>query len=211
MACYGRHISDNFSEARLVSAFLASTLTAGRDSYGSIDQDNATTLANFVAYILSLQDYDEDKNLQRGVLDGTYISRRSRDQKRNVASRLDLGCLHDLVARGNAARFIETAVPLCECRRLFLTMNGYLGLGPDTLREGDVLCVLAGGDLPFILRPVKQKVDKPQSKNVSVRNTKTQGSTADHYLFAGECHVEGLMNGEAIEALNSRRDFCWTN
>jgi hypothetical protein len=54
---------------------------------------------------------------------------------------------------------------------------------------------------------VKQKVDKPQSKNVSVRNAKAQGSTADHYLFVGECHVEGLMNGEAIEALNSRRDF----
>ncbi|KAL7932806.1 hypothetical protein V8C35DRAFT_306825 [Trichoderma chlorosporum] len=40
-------------------------------------------------------------------------------------------------------------------RRFFLTRTGYMGLGPDGLLEGDKVCVLAGGRLPFILRAAR--------------------------------------------------------
>jgi hypothetical protein len=41
----------------------------------------------------------------------------------------------------------------CRHRRLFITVQGYMGLAPPTAREGDLVCVLLGGDVPFILRP----------------------------------------------------------
>jgi hypothetical protein len=36
--------------------------------------------------------------------------------------------------------------------RLFLNVNGYLGLGPDVLRPGDQVVILSSAPVPFILR-----------------------------------------------------------
>ena len=40
----------------------------------------------------------------------------------------------------------------CRGRRLFLTRLGYLGLGPANLKIGDLVTVLPGGKVPYILR-----------------------------------------------------------
>lgn len=63
----------------------------------------------------------------------------------------------------------------CWGHSFFGTKGGYMGLGPKILQPGDVVCVLAGGEVPFILRP-------------------------DHgyYRLVGECYLHGIMNGEAI-------------
>lgn len=37
-------------------------------------------------------------------------------------------------------------------RKLFLTASGVLGLGPQCMREGDVVVVFAGGPVPYVLR-----------------------------------------------------------
>jgi hypothetical protein len=61
-------------------------------------------------------------------------------------------------------------------RRMFFTNHKqFLGLGPKSTREGDILCVLFGGATPFVLRP-----------------------DGEQFRFVGECYVYGLMNGEAI-------------
>jgi Heterokaryon incompatibility protein (HET) len=62
----------------------------------------------------------------------------------------------------------------CAHRKFFTTTDGYFGLGPVTTRVGDVIYILFGGDVPFILRP----------------------TTADAMTFVGEAYVHGLMNGE---------------
>ena len=67
---------------------------------------------------------------------------------------------------------------MCDFRRLFTTSKGYIGLGPSTLREGDLVCVLFGGIVPFTLR---------QEDGV--------------YRLIGESYVHGLMHGEAIEEM----------
>jgi len=75
------------------------------------------------------------------------MSRDALDQKkRKGAEGPDTLLLQRLANSGNTARFLETAIPLRGCRRLFITIKGFLGLGPDTVKEGDMLCVLAGGD-----------------------------------------------------------------
>jgi hypothetical protein len=35
-----------------------------------------------------------------------------------------------------------------------ITTGGFMGRGPQTMEEGDVVCVLYGGRIPFALRPV---------------------------------------------------------
>ena len=82
-------------------------------------------------------------------------------------------CSHDDNG-GNIKRFLVAASD-CWDRRLFMTETGFIGLGPEVLRVGDRVCVLAGGPVPYILR---------------------EGH--EHYLFIGESYVYGIMEGEAV-------------
>jgi Heterokaryon incompatibility protein (HET) len=61
-------------------------------------------------------------------------------------------------------------------RRFSVTARGRMILAPLDVRCDDLICVLNGGDVPFVLRPID-------------RGT---------YQLVGECYVHGLMNGEAI-------------
>jgi hypothetical protein len=64
-----------------------------------------------------------------------------------------------------------------DCR-LFLADKVTLGTGLPGLMAGDVVCVLFGGNVPYILR-----------------STGVEGQ----YLFIGECYVQELMDGQALE------------
>jgi len=62
-------------------------------------------------------------------------------------------------------------------KRVFArTKKGYYVLGPAVMREGDVVAVLYGGKMPFVLRPWGRD-----------------------FLLVGECYVHGLMKGEALD------------
>ena len=61
-------------------------------------------------------------------------------------------------------------------RIFFITRDGYIGLAPEAAQEGDVVCVVLGGEVPYVIRPKKN----------------------GHYLFVGECYVHGLMDGQAL-------------
>jgi Heterokaryon incompatibility protein (HET) len=64
----------------------------------------------------------------------------------------------------------------CYNRTVFTTNSGYIGSGHRCLQSGDIVCILYGGAVPFILRPED-----------------------DHYLMIGEAYVHGLMDGEAVK------------
>ena len=61
-------------------------------------------------------------------------------------------------------------------RKLFVTTKGHLGLGPDHLESGDLVTVLFGCQVPFLLR-----------KSVNGK-----------YEVVGEAYVDGIMDGEAV-------------
>jgi hypothetical protein len=62
-------------------------------------------------------------------------------------------------------------------QKLFIKLdNGLLGVGPEATRPTDLLVVLFGGRVPFILR-----------------------NYGSYYKLIGECYVNGLMDGEAID------------
>jgi hypothetical protein len=58
---------------------------------------------------------------------------------------------------------------------LFLTNTGMLGLGPEAMRSGDVVVVLHGGSVPFVLRPVE-----------------------DLWRLVGECYMYGVNEGSIV-------------
>ena len=114
--------------------------------------------------------------------------------------------LGKLAEGGDMSRFCNSVVSICERRRLFITLNGYLGLGSDLVVEGDVICVLSGADLPFVLRPVlRRRETKDDDKNTEQLRP-DEPPQIDHYTLVGECYAEGLMNGEAIAAVTGGSD-----
>lgn len=53
-----------------------------------------------------------------------------------------------------------------------------MGMCPDTAQVGDLVCVLFGAQIPFVLRK-----REPEG-----------------YIVVGECYVHGIMDGEAMTA-----------
>lgn len=66
------------------------------------------------------------------------------------------------------------------------TDNAFMGLGLRTCREGDWICILFGGNTPFILRP-------------SHVNPDAFPSEVNEWTLVSDCYVHGLMDGEAME------------
>jgi len=71
-------------------------------------------------------------------------------------------------------RLVMSDELVCLSRRIFLTVNGHIGLGPPAIQSGDKLAILGGADMPCILRKA--------------------GSS---YEFVGECYVDDIMRGDA--------------
>ncbi|KAH7161049.1 heterokaryon incompatibility protein-domain-containing protein [Dactylonectria macrodidyma] len=65
-------------------------------------------------------------------------------------------------------------------RRFFVTKTGYFGLGPASMRAGDIVCVLRGSFFPTVVRP----------------------ATNHCYTIVGECFVHGIMDGEMVDSVN---------
>jgi hypothetical protein len=74
-----------------------------------------------------------------------------------------------------AETYLSTVANFDLERFIFQTSNRYLGLGPPLMKEEDVICIISGFPVPYILRP--------------------EGS---HFLLVGPCFVMGIMDGEAI-------------
>ncbi|KIW96133.1 uncharacterized protein Z519_03200 [Cladophialophora bantiana CBS 173.52] len=165
---------------------FASTLTAGMNLYGSQAHSNRSCGADFTAYLHRL---DRFKDWNPMNLSDTGVTR-------------------------EAPGFAEMALRVPRDRRLFLPLNGYMGLGPENVCEGDVVCIL-GGDMPFLLRPVKAVECADSPKRTSDRfiiepdsdsSCEDQETTTATYRLVGECYVERLMKGEVIKSLSHRRE-----
>ncbi|GME33692.1 het domain-containing protein [Neofusicoccum parvum] len=74
----------------------------------------------------------------------------------------------------------------CRGRRLFITEDRHIGLGPGRMEEGDVVSVIYGAHWPFVLRPVGKQ-----------------------FQLVGYCYVDGIMGGEMIDCADtSVQDLC---
>ncbi|KAK4065397.1 hypothetical protein Trihar35433_7517 [Trichoderma harzianum] len=92
--------------------------------------------------------------------------------------------LHRLAEKGDALKWSRAATGASSNRRFARTTRGYYVMGPQVMEEGDIICVLFGGKMPFCLRPCLD---------------------SHRYLLVGECYIHGFMNGEAVEMLDEGR------
>ena len=75
-----------------------------------------------------------------------------------------------------ARPYSDAAIWRCIKRSFVTTENGYLGLAPSGAREGDVICLLRGGNVPFVLR---------EREN-------------GYWELVGEAYVHGIMDGSWV-------------
>jgi hypothetical protein len=61
-------------------------------------------------------------------------------------------------------------------KEFFITDDHCMGVGSKTSELGDVVCIIYGHEMPYLLRP-----------------------TGTQYKYIGACYLDGFMNGEAIE------------
>ncbi|KAH7317633.1 heterokaryon incompatibility protein-domain-containing protein [Rhexocercosporidium sp. MPI-PUGE-AT-0058] len=89
----------------------------------------------------------------------------------------------------------EAAKRTAAGRRFFVTETGLFGLAPLSALEGDLVCIFAGGRLPYVIR----------SNQASGDGVAEQPGTLDTYTLVGECYCHGICEGQVLE----REDFCW--
>lgn len=80
---------------------------------------------------------------------------------------------------GVAREFGKRLLWTCHNRSFLVTKKGLIGLCPKDTQAGDVIAVLDGGLVPYVLRPLGV-------------------SEAGHYELVGECYVHGRMHGTSF-------------
>lgn len=72
-------------------------------------------------------------------------------------------------------------------KRPFMTKIGYVGMAPKVSQVSDIVVVLFGSQVPFVLRP-------------------HLGSPKGYYTLLGEAYCDGIMDGEVLQPGNTRSD-----
>ncbi|KAI4163994.1 MAG: hypothetical protein LQ342_002491 [Letrouitia transgressa] len=75
-------------------------------------------------------------------------------------------------------------------RKFFMTAEGWMGTGPPTARQNDMVVVLNGGLVPYVLRPTWSEMSHA-------------GTTYSEFTILGDCYVHGIMYGEAMDRLDA--------
>ena len=142
---------------------------------------------------------DKSDVLWRTLVTNGHLFRRSQTQGPNTRAPEEFGRMFQ-VLRGRAlvpADFMPK-MPLAyrkeeyvkpfvestqlEAQRFFVSRSGRIGLGPFEIREGDLVVVIFGGDMPLILR-----------------------CHDSHHQLIGPAYVHGFLKGEIFKRMNKRQ------
>lgn len=151
-------------------AFIGDYLADGDGDSGNEDTERVPAPAGAEAQVLKLLRQGIGKNpspLLRSLLwpdRATEAGKRALEPAQKLTNRLIVSL---------------SMLRVASRRRAFVTAGGWLGFGPPTMEVGDIVVVLAGADVPFVVRP------------------KDGGS--DEFLLVGEVYVDGLILGELFD------------
>ncbi|KAI8670665.1 HET domain-containing protein [Fusarium keratoplasticum] len=84
----------------------------------------------------------------------------------------------------DTGRFETTMHHIAWSRRLFVTKAGYMGLAHPSAQHGDIVVLLSGGRVPFIIR-------------------KDSSDSSEYYHIVGEAYVHGIMDGELLSIIDN--------
>ncbi|KAL2068966.1 hypothetical protein VTL71DRAFT_15304 [Oculimacula yallundae] len=161
------------------------TLTAGLAGFDEEAESNADYQADVQAFRARMPNH-RGKEMQPHSGDDDEPSGHSQD---TVERHSDLAVsegsesVAEEDATGDADRYLRHVQEYGRNRKFFITEEGRMGLGPKGILPGDTVCILFGGDTPYVLR----KKDKC-------------------WQFIGECYVHGIMKGEAVRDLKGGVD-----
>jgi hypothetical protein len=94
--------------------------------------------------------------------------------------------LDEVIPHFETHAIIEASLDRWSSRRRFsVTRNGRLACVPKGSREGDAICILFGGEVPYVLRP----------------------AGGGFYAIVGECYVDNIMHGESLSHDTISREF----
>ena len=65
-----------------------------------------------------------------------------------------------------------------------------MGTGPPATRPGELVVVLNGGLVPYVLRPT------------GAATTDGNGTRVSEFTILGDCYLHGIMHGEAMDRLD---------
>jgi hypothetical protein len=90
----------------------------------------------------------------------------------------------DELSRGSNQRYLLSSYLACADRSLSLTRSGRPVLTPGDVQEGDIVVVVKGFNLPYVLRPAPDEGDQDAST----------------YCILGSCYVEDIMDGQVFDS-----------
>ena len=91
-------------------------------------------------------------------------------------------------AKINYGKLLHAMVRMRDSRAILVTEGGKLGMAASTIQPGDIIAMLLGGDMPFVLRRV---------------------GDSDSYTFVADCYVHGFMDGESFIEAKMAADPAW--
>ena len=110
------------------------------------------------------------------VIEDYESSREAWSHERWKASNPGRTCTSEHKFTAGALRFSDAvANARTDLRRMMRTNLRYLGWAPPLAQAGDVICIIFGASVPYVLRPM-----------------------GDQFLLIGECFILEIMRGEAL-------------
>lgn len=144
---------------------LSLTLTAGKDWYGTLTREPKQHVADFLTFMSGVFKFRDD---DAAFAEFTHPPNGLQAWLFSPQIRAFPGPV------GDARHFEEALRTACSERKMFITDNGCLGLGPQAMRDNDIVCIVSGSIVPLVLRP-----------------------SGDTYKLVGEVYIHGIMFGEA--------------
>lgn len=165
------------TEAELHASWLVELETLsvkGGDVYGSVEGRHNAIWRTAVADLLQDTEADEFKVDRAGAdveMGFNLVRAGYRSSNRNVAGGERNDIEHEAMI---AHAYTRTLGAVTMDRKYFVSKEGYLGLGPGATTPEDLIVILFGLDMPFILRPAGD----------------------GRYRIIGESYLHGIMDGE---------------
>lgn len=100
---------------------------------------------------------------------------------------------------GQWQRYSIAASRMCDHRHFF-RMNNHqdeMGIGPAAMHEGDIVVILFGSRVPFILRPIFHDSQAESSQKAKQIN---------HFHLIGEAFISDIMYGEVMERVEKKEE-----
>jgi hypothetical protein len=79
-------------------------------------------------------------------------------------------------------------------RNFCITEKGLMGMVPKHSKIGDVICLIYGAQVPFVLRTSSEEKEASDTSETM-------------YQLVGECYIHGMMDGEGLNMGNWEGDF----